>query len=182
MPSRHALRRIVAAVTLALTVAACDGAVAPTGPPATAPAEIDAVAWGGAICQAVDQLSLAFGDPETGQRSGAWNELETALSSGDSEEIKAAANAVLGHLGQGATASTEALGFQPGAGAATQWLELFEGLAFAVRMIREGTVERDAALINRGRAEVNAAIEDHFEQALGQTRVVPLAGAQLPCA
>lgn len=183
MPSRVGLRRIAAFVVLGLALAACDGGVvAVTDRPATAPAEIEAGAWASAICEAADQLSLAIGDPTTGQRSGAWNELETALAGGDGDAIDTAANAVLGHLGQGARASIEALGFEPGAGAATQWLELHEGLTGGVRLIQDGTVERDAARINQGRAAVDAAIEEHFEQALGQTRAVPLAGVALPCA
>lgn len=181
MPSRTTLRRIVVLVTLALVVAACDGAVVPSEPPATAPAQIEAVAWAGAICQAADQLSLAVGDPSTGQRSGAWNELETALAGGDADEVDNAANAVLGHLGQGATAAIEALGFEPGAGAAMQWLELLEGLTGGVRRLEDGTRERNPALINEGRAEIDAVIEEHFEQALGQTQAVPLAGVTLPC-
>jgi len=155
----------------------------PTPPPIGVPAgpEIDAAAWAVAMCQSVDQLEQAVGDPTTGQRSAAWQELETALTGGDEARLKAAANGVLGHLTEGSRQAATATGFPPGSGAAAELQALHDGLAEGVRTMRDGTLEASVDRVNEGRTLVDAAYEGHYEQALGQMRQVPLAGERLLC-
>ena len=133
------------------------------------------------MCQSVDQLEQAVGDPTTGQRSAAWQEFETALTGGDEERLKAAANGVLGHLTEGSRQAATATLFPPGSGAASELQALHEGLAEGVRTMRDATIEGSVDRVNEGRRLVDAAYEGHYEQALGQMRQVPLAGVPLPC-
>ncbi len=155
----------------------------PTPPPLVSPAgpEIDATAWAVAMCQSVDQLEQAVGDPTTGQRSPAWQELETALTGGDEERLKAAANGVLGHLAEGSRQAATAARFTAGSGAASELQALHDGLADGVRTMRDGTLESSVERVNEGRNVIDAAYESHYEQALGQMRQVPLTGVPLPC-
>jgi len=156
----------------------------PTPPPRPAPGgegEIDAAAWAASMCQAVDQLQQAVGDPTTGERSTAWQEFETALTGADQEQLKAAANGVLGHLTDGSRAAQTATGFEPGSGAASEMQALQDGLAEGVRVLRDGTVAGTVSRADEGRQLIDAAYEDHYEQALGQMAQVPLGGVVLPC-
>jgi hypothetical protein len=155
----------------------------PTPPPLVSPAgpQIDAATWAVAMCQSVDQLEQAVGDPTTGQRSAAWQELETALTGGDEARLKAAANGVLGHLTEGSRQAASATGFPPGSGAASELQALHDELADGVRTMRDGTLGSSVEQVNGGRNLVDAAYEGHYEQALGQMRQVPLAGVPLPC-
>jgi hypothetical protein len=167
-------------IALGLAVAGCISEVPPSlrVPPTST---LDAVAWGSTICQAADQLSLALGDPATGDRSAAWDAFETALTSADEGRIDAAANAVLGHLTEGGRQANAARGFEPGFAAAGQWADLLDGLAVGVRTLRDGTIDGDPARIAEGRALIDAALESHYEQAFGQMRTVPLPAGALPC-
>ena len=173
------------ALVLALVAITGCGDLAPTAtpPPISAPGgpEIDAAAWAVAMCQSVDQLEQAVGDPTTGQRSAAWQELETALAGGDEARLKAAANGVLGHLTEGSRQAATATRFPPGSEAAAELQALHDGLADGVRTMRDGTLETSVERVNEGRSLVDAAYEGHYEQALGQMRQVPLAGVPLPC-
>jgi len=155
----------------------------PTPPPLVSPAgpQLDAAGWAVAMCQSVDQLEQAVGDPTTGQRSAAWQELETALTGADEARLKAAANGVLGHLAEGSRQAATASRFSPGSGAAAELQALHDGLADGVRTMRDGTIEGSVERVNEGRNLVDAAYEGHYEQALGQMRQVPLAGVPLPC-
>jgi hypothetical protein len=171
------------ALALAVVTGCGDLVPTPTPPPVGVPAgpEIDAAAWAVAMCQSVDQLQQAVGDPTTGHRSAAWQELEAALSGGDEERLKAAANGVLGHLTEGSRQAATATGFPPGTAAATELQALHDGLADGVRTMRDGTLESSVDRVNEGRNLVDAAYEAHYEQALGQMGQVPLAGVPLPC-
>ena len=133
------------------------------------------------MCQSVDQLEQAVGDPTTGQPSPAWQELETALSGGEEERLKAAANGVLGHLTEGSRQAATATQFPAGSGAASELQALHDGLADGVRTMRDGTLESSVDRVNEGRNLVDTAYESHYEQALGQLRQVTLAGVPLPC-
>ncbi len=183
MPStgRAGPRIALAVIALAIGLSACDGTVVPTVRPSVAVA-VDAETWAGAICEAVDQFSLGIGDLDTGRRSTAWNDFEVALSAGDAEQIDATANAVLGHLTQGARAANAALGFEPGFAAATEWWDLLDGVANGVRMLRDATKEGDPARVTEARGLIQGAVEAHYEQAFGQMRSVPLPNGPLPCA
>jgi hypothetical protein len=176
----------IASLGLALVALMGCGDLVPTPTPAPvgepAGPEIDAAAWAVAMCQSVDQLEQAVGDPTTGQRSAAWQELETALTGGDEERLKAAANGVLGHLTEGSRQAATAARFPAGAGAASELQALHDGLADGVRTMRDGTLEAAVDRVNEGRNLIDAAYEGHHEQALGQMRQVPLAGVPLPCA
>jgi hypothetical protein len=143
--------------------------------------DIDAAAWAASMCQAVDQLQQAVGDPTTGERSAAWQDFETALTGADEEKLKAAANGVLGHLTDGSRAAQTATGFEPGAGAASEMQMLHDGLADGVRVLRDGTLAGSPSRAEEGRALIDAAYEDHYEQALGQMGQVSLGGVVLPC-
>jgi hypothetical protein len=175
----------IAGLGLALVALMGCGDLVPTPTPAPvgepAGPEIDAAAWAVAMCQSVDQLEQAVGDPTTGQRSAAWQELETALTGGDEERLKAAANGVLGHLTEGSRQAATATGFATGSGAASELQALHDGLADGVRTMRDGTLESSVDRVNEGRNLVDAAYEGHYEQALGQMRQVTLAGVPLPC-
>ena len=155
----------------------------PTPPPVGEPAgpEIDAAAWAVAMCQSVDQLEQAVGDPTTGQRSAAWQELETALTGGDEERLKAAANGVLGHLTEGVTPGRDCHRVRArhggGFGAPGAARRTCRRCPHHARRTLESSVDR----VNEGRNLVDAAYEGHYEQALGQMRQVPLAGVPLPC-
>ena len=177
--------RIAGLVLLVVVVAGCGDLVPTATPPpvAVSPAgpELDAAAWAVAMCQSVDQLEQAVGDPTSGQRSAAWQELETALSGGDEARLKAAANGVLGHLTEGSRQAATASRFSPGSGAASELQALHDGLADGVRTMRDGTLESSVERVNEGRNLVDAAYEAHYEQALGQMRQVPLGGVPLPC-
>jgi hypothetical protein len=155
----------------------------PTPPPLVSPAgpQIDAATWAVAMCQSVDQLEQAVGDPTTGQRSAAWQELETALTGGDEARLKAAASGVLGHLTEGSRLAASATGFPPGSGAASELQALHDELVDGVRTMRDGTLGSSVEQVNEGRNLVDAAYEGHYEQALGQMRQVPLGGFPLPC-
>jgi hypothetical protein len=133
------------------------------------------------MCQAVDQLEQAIGDPRTGQASAAWQEFETQLTGADEERLKAAANGVLGHLTEGSRQASIVTSFEPGAGAASEMELLHENLAEGVRSLRDGTLAGNVEQVNEGRQSIAAAIEDHYEQALGQMGQVPLGGVPLPC-
>ena len=179
-------QRIAGLVLVVAVLAGC-GSLVPTPiptPDAVSPAgpELDAAAWAVAMCQSVDQLEQAVGDPTTGQHSAAWQELETALTGGDEARLKAAANGVLGHLTEGSRQAATASRFSPGSGAASELQALHDGLADGVRTMRDGTLESSVERVNEGRNLIDAAYEGHYEQALGQMRQVPLAGVPLPCA
>jgi len=96
-------------------------------------------------------------------------------------EMKAAANGVLGHLTDGSRAAQTATGFEPGSGAASEMQALQDGLAEGVRVLRDGTVAGTVSRADEGRQLIDAAYEDHYEQALGQMAQVPLGGVVLPC-
>jgi hypothetical protein len=179
-------QRITGLALVLAVVAGCGDLVptlTPTPPPVGVPAgpEIDAAAWAVAMCQSVDQLEQAVGDPTRGQRSVAWQEFETALTGGEEARLKAAANGVLGHLTEGSRQAATATRFPPGSGAASELQALHDGLADGVRTMRDGTLEASVERVNEGRNLVDAAYEGHYEQALDQMRRVPLAGVPLPC-
>ena len=111
------------------------------------------------MCQSVDQLDQAVGDPTTGLRSAAWQDLETALTGGDEERLKAAANGVLGHLTEGSRQAATAARFTAGSGAASELQALHDGLADGVRTMRDGTLEASVQRVNEGRNLVDAAYE-----------------------
>jgi hypothetical protein len=181
------VRRLLAALLLVLTaLAGCAQPVlvpTATPPPRAEPGgpPIDAAAWAAAMCQARDQLEQAVGDPTTGERSAAWQELETQLTGADEERLRAAANGVLGHLTEGSRSAQAATGFVPGSAAATEMQLLLDGLSEGVRTLRDGTLEGSVERVNDGRRLVDAAYEGHYEQALGQMANVDLGGAPLPC-
>ena len=95
--------------------------------------------------------------------------------------MKAAANGVLGHLTDGSRAAQSATGFEPGSGAAAEMQALQDGLADGVRVLRDGTLAGSVSRANEGRTLIDAAYENHYEQALGQMGKVPLGGVALPC-
>jgi hypothetical protein len=181
------MKRAILGLIILLAAAGCaDLPVVPTATPPPrpepgGPVGIDAAAWAASMCQAVDQLQQAVGDPTTGERSAAWQDFETALTGADEERLKAAANGVLGHLTDGSRAAQTASGFEPGAGAASEMQALQDGLAEGVRVLRDGTIAGSPSRANEGRTLVDAAYENHYEQALGQMGEVPLGGAVLPC-
>jgi hypothetical protein len=158
--------------------------VTPTPPPQPEPGAgqaIEAPAWAASMCQALDQLGQAVGDPTTGEQSAAWQDFETALTGADEEQLKAAANGVLGHLTEGSRSAQGATRFPDGAAAATEMQALLDGLAEGVRVLRDGTLAATPSRVNEGRALIDAAYEGHYEQALGQMGQVPLGGVPLPC-
>ena len=170
---------------LLLVVAGCAQPVpVPTATPRPEPGgagEIDAAAWAAAMCQAVDQLDQAVGDPTTGQRSAAWQDFEIALTGVSEEPVKATANGVLGHLTEGSRSARTATRYPPGSAAASEMQALLDGLAEGVRTLRDGTLEASIPRVNDGRRLIDAAYENHYEQALGQMGQVPLGGAPMPC-
>lgn len=171
-------------VLLAVTIGACDAAVPVQSPPTPQPggvAAVEAAGWASGMCQAVDQLEQALGDPTTGQRSPAWQEFETQLTGADQERLKAAANGVLGHLTEGSRQASSVTSFEPGARAASEMEALLENLALGVRTLRDGALAGDVEQVNEGRQGIDAAIEEHYEQVLGQMAQVPLGGVPLPC-
>ena len=182
------MKRLIAVVLLAvaLVTGCADLPVVPTPTPPPRPepggaVDIDAAAWAASMCQAVDQLEQAVGDPTTGERSAAWQQFETALTGADEEQLKAAANGVLGHLTDGSRAAQTATGFTEGAAAASEMQALMDGLAEGVRVLRDGTLSGTVSQVDEGRRSIDAAYEDHYEQALGQMSQVPLGGVVLPC-
>lgn len=181
----YGVRSILAVVVVLLVASGCDS-VAPIASPAIPQPgggdALDATAWATAMCQSVDQLEQAVGDPTTGQRSAAWQDFETALTGADEERLKAAANGVLGHLTEGSRQAALAASFAPGSGAASQLQALHDGLADGVRTLRDGTLEGSVQRVNDGRALIDAAYENHYEQGLGQMTQVPLGDVPLPCA
>ena len=172
-------------VLLAAAIAACDAALPPVqSPPTPQPGgaqPVEAAVWAAAMCQSVDQLEQAIGDPTTGQRSAAWQEFETQLTGADEERLKAAANGVLGHLTEGSRQASSVDSFEPGASAASEMELLHEDLALGVRTLRDGTLAGNVEQVNEGRQSIDAAIEGHYEQAIGQMAQVPLGGVPLPC-
>ena len=169
---------------LVVAGACADPLTIPSAPPRPEPGgqgEVDAAAWAGAMCQAIDQLEQAVGDPTTGQRSAAWQEFETQLAGADEERLKAAANGVLGHLTEGSRSAQAGTGFAPGLAAAAEMGALLDGLADGVRTLRDGTLTGSVDQVNEGRALVDAAYENHYEQALGQVTQVPVGAVPLPC-
>ena len=181
----HAVKRLLAgSLLLVAAIAACDsGLQVPSGatPVPGGPQSVGAADWAAAMCQAVDQLEQAIGDPTTGQPSAAWREFESQLTGADEERLKAATNGVLGHLTEGSRHISRVTGFGPGAGAAAEMELLLENLALGVRTLRDGTLEASPERVNEGRRSIDAAIEQHYEQALGQMTQVPLGPVPLPC-
>jgi hypothetical protein len=179
-----AVRRLLAGMLLLASLTACDTSLqAPTqatSQPGDAQA-VQAAGWAAGMCQAVDQLEQAVGDPATGQRSAAWQEFETQLTGADEERLKAAANGVLGHLTEGSRQASSVTGFEPGSSAASEMERLLEDLSLGVRTLRDGTLGGSVEQVNEGRRAIDAAIEQHYEQALGQMAQVPLGGVPLPC-
>ena len=179
------MKRLLAGlVLLVATIAACDTALPVQSPPTPQPGggqPVEAAGWAAAMCQAVDQLEQAVGDPTTGQRSAAWQEFETQLSGANEERLKSAANGVLGHLTEGSRQASIVTSFGPGAEAASEMELLLEGLAEGVRTLRDGTLAGSVEQVNEGRQAIDTAIEAHYEQALGQMAQVPLGGVPLPC-
>lgn len=177
-------RRLAGVLLLIATIAACDAAVPVQSPPTPQPGgaqPVEAAGWATAMCQAVDQLEQAVGDPTTGQRSVAWQEFETQLTGADEERLKAAANGVLGHLTEGSRQASNVTSFEPGSSAASEMELLLENLALGVRTLRDGTLAGSVEQVNEGRQSIDGAIEQHYEQALGQMAQVPLGGVPLPC-
>ncbi|HEU5203800.1 MAG TPA: hypothetical protein VFU17_05840 [Candidatus Limnocylindrales bacterium] len=177
-------RLLAGSLLLVVAIAACDsGLQIPSGatPVPGGAQPVEAAGWAAAMCQAVDQLEQAIGDPTTGQRSAAWREFETQLTGADEERLKAAANGVLGHLTEGSRQASSVTGFEPGAGAASEMEMLLENLAMGVRTLRDATLEASPERVNEGRRSIDAAIEQHYEQALGQMAQVPLGPVPMPC-
>lgn len=179
--SRGSPRFASVALSALMLAAGCDATVAPSATLARPTAPIEASAWAVALCQASDQLSLGLVDPRTGQTSAAWIEFERAAAGGDEAEIDAAANAVLGHLGQAARSANEALAFEPGSEAAIAWWDMIDGLMGAVRSLRDGTVAQDAGRVNDARTALEQAVEVSLPAAVAAMGAVDLAGERLPC-
>src|SRR5262245_55501326 len=133
------------------------------------------------MCQALDQLDQAVGNPTTGERSAAWQDFEVALTGASDGRLKAAANGVLGHLIEGSRSALTATGFAEGSAAATEMQALLDGLADGVHVLRDGTLAATPSRVNEGRALIDAAYQNHYEQALRQMSQVPLGGVPLPC-
>jgi hypothetical protein len=170
--------------SMVMVITACDPALqvpsAATPVPGGAQA-VQAPAWAAGMCQAVDQLEQAIGDPTTGQRSAAWQEFESQLTGADQERLKAAANGVLGHLTEGSRQASIVTSFEPGSVAAMRMEQLLDSLAEGVRTLRDGALAGSPEQVTQGRRAIEATIEEHYEQALGQMRQVPLGGVPLPC-
>jgi hypothetical protein len=167
-----------------VAVAACDPAlqIPSAATPAAGGAQpVQAPAWAAGMCQAVDQLEQAIGDPTTGQRSAAWQEFETQLTGADEERLKAAANGVLGHLTEGSRQASIVTSFEPGSAAASRMELMLDSLAEGVRTLRDGALAGSPEHVAEGRSAIDATIEAHYEQALGQMGQVPLGGVPLPC-
>jgi hypothetical protein len=177
--------RLLAGVLLLVAlVAACDPALqipSPATPVAGGAQPVQAAAWAAGMCQAVDQLDQAIGDPTTGQRSAAWQEFETQLTGADDERLKAAANGVLGHLTEGSRQASIVTSFEPGSAAASRMELLLESLAEDVRTLRDGALAGSPEQVTEGRRALDATIEEHYVQAFGQMGQVPLGGVPLPC-
>jgi hypothetical protein len=140
--------------------------------------QIDASAWGAAMCQAVDQFSLGMADPANPAQSRAWVAFEAALSTGDPVAIEATANAVLGHLTEGARSARRASAFPAGAAAAAAWAALLDESVAAVRVLRDGG--RDVDRINEARAAIQR-VWTGIPAAVEQMRAVPVPAGALPC-
>jgi hypothetical protein len=169
-------------VVLAVVAAGCGEPVVstlPTGGPATP--RIDAGAWGAAICQAVDQVSLGVGEPWTGEQAPAWVELELALSGGSDAEITAAGNAVLGHVTEAERSAGRATAFPEGAAAAGGLRGALGGLSDGIRALREAAIDGDPAALTAARAIVDEAWRAGLPAALGAVAAVPVAPDVLPC-
>jgi hypothetical protein len=166
-------------LVLVALLAGCGPTVVSVTPSAgVASPEIDATAWGTAMCQAVDQFSLGMADPEDARQSRAWVALETALSAGDPDGIEASANAVLGHLTEGARSARRATAFPAGAAAAAAWVALLDESTAAVRVLRDGV--RDVDRINQARAAIQR-VWTELPAAMELMRAVPVPAGALPC-
>jgi hypothetical protein len=167
---------------LALVAAGCGEPVVstvPTGGPPTP--RIDAGAWGAAICQAVDQVSLGVGEPRTGEQAPAWVAFELALSGGSDEEIGAAGNAVLGHVTEAERSAGRATAFPEGAVAASGLRGALGGLSEGVRALRQAAIDADPAALTAARAVVDEAWRTGLPAALAAVGAVPVAPDVLPC-
>jgi len=141
----------------AAVLGACTGAIAPSAPPATSPSSrpvADAAQFKAALCGTFDELSIAYGNPDSGDTSPAWDAMESAIKRGDPATIDAASREVLAHLAAARAAIGRGGGWQPGSKTAAQIDAALAALEAYVTAVR--AAQGDAAAATAARTTLEA--------------------------
>jgi hypothetical protein len=157
---RAVARLAVGAAFVAAFVAACTGAVAPSASPTRSASSRplgDAAQFKAALCGTFDELSIAYGNPDSGATSPAWDAMESAVKRGDPATIDAASLNVLAHLAAARAAISRGAGWQPGSKTAAQIDAALAALEAYVAAVRAARGEAAAAAAARTKLETEFA-------------------------
>jgi hypothetical protein len=97
----------------------------------------DAVSFAAATCTAIDELFLAWGNPDTANKSDAWKSFESAVERHDTALLDSAAGAILAHLAAARAANAHGATWTPGAAANAEFEVVLAGLVTQVTTVRD---------------------------------------------
>jgi hypothetical protein len=139
-----AARRFAAIVAVAIAVAACGtGSPAASTAPSLPPA--DAAGFTAATCTAIDELFLAWGNPDTAEKSDAWTSFEAAIERRDTALLDSASGEILTHIAAARAATAHGATWPPGAEANAEMDAVLAGLEAQVTTVRAARGDATAA-------------------------------------
>ncbi len=146
MARDHQFRRFVAVAVLLLAAGGCGSAtpaassapsITPAASSAPSIAPADPAGFVEATCTAIDELSLAWGNPDTAKKSEAWKSFEAAIERQDTALLDSAAAEILTHLAAARAATARAATWAPGAPASAEFEAVLVGLETQVTTVRD---------------------------------------------
>jgi len=174
---------LLTAVTL--VAAACTaGPGAPTSSPAslTPQPAADAAGFAAATCTANDEMTLVWGNPDSGAKSVAWKAFESAIQAKDSAQIDSAAAAILLHIDAARAANDRGATWAPGAAASAELTVVLDGFQKYVVTVRDA--HGDPTVTSRAAEDLRAVMQRlqaywQMLQTMIVAKAIPL--TQLPC-
>ena len=142
----------------------------------------DAADFAAAVCTVNSEISLSWGNPDTGAKSVAWKRFESAVQAKDPALIDAAAAAVLLHLDAARAANDRGSTWVPGSAATAELAGVLVGLEKYVVTVQEAQGESTVAA---QAAKDMEAVWPHLQaywqvlQKMMVAKAIPL--TQLPC-
>ena len=175
------VRRVVGIAVVVLVTAACGASAPASTAPSVPPA--DAAAFADATCTTIDELFLAFGNPDTAEKSPAWMSFEAAIERHDTALLDSAAAEILGHLVAARAANARGATWTPEAEANAEFEVGLAGLVTQVTTVRDA--RGDPAIAEQAREKMQSTnwprLLTYFQKlgALVQSGAVVL--PNLPC-
>ncbi len=184
-PRRPDRSRLLAAAAMIVVAAACTaGPVAPTSSPAspTPPPAVDAAGFAAATCTANSELSLGWGNTDSGVKSVAWKAFDSAVQAKDPAQIDKAAAPVLLHLDAALAANDRGATWVPGAAASAEFKVVLGGFEKYIVTVRdahgESTVAAQAA---KEMEAVRPHLQAYYQMLLQMMVAKTIPITQIPC-